>query len=151
MKMKHKHNIIAALAILTSIVPARAGTPAPELSTTPPAGANLWEFRVGLPGWISGIEGEAGAFGAVNPVDVAFKDVLPLIDMAAALSFEARKGRWGILTSGLYMDLSDAAGTPGPLVDDLSIEVQQLMLDAAVSYRVLDNGKCSLDLLAGAR
>ncbi len=142
------HNTIALIALTAS---ARAGTPAPEVFTPPPAVADAWEFRAGLPAWISGLKGDAGVLGTVEPVDVAFKDIVPVIDMAAALSFEARRGRWGILTSGLYMDISNAAGTPGPLVDEVALELKQLMLDAALSYAVVDNDCGSLELLAGAR
>lgn len=116
-----------------------------------PAAADAWEFRFGLPGWLSSIKGDAGVLGIVKPVDLPLDDLIPAIDMVAVFSFEARKGPWGILTSGIYMDLSDAAAPSNPLVEDVKIELKQLMLDAALSYAVVDKAGGSLELLAGVR
>ncbi|MEN9974050.1 MAG: hypothetical protein RLZZ282_56 [Verrucomicrobiota bacterium] len=131
---------------------AHAGTSIPNVTNPSPVAADAWEFRLGLPGWMSGLKGDAGVLGKVTSVDAScFSDIVPVIDMVATLSFEARKGRWGILTSGIYMDLSDVASPQGPLVDEVHLQLKQLLLDGAVSYAVVDNERGSLELLAGAR
>ena len=148
--MKTSHTL-ALIGLIGLSAPARAGTSIPNVCNPSPVAADAWEFRLGLPGWISGLKGDAGVRGRVSPVDASFGDIVPVIDMAASFSFEARKGRWGILTSGIYMNLSDVASPPGPLVDDVHLGLKQLMLDGAVSYAVVDNERGSLELLAGAR
>ena len=147
--MKKQSAVLASLLFVSQL--AFGGTPSIEAPPAPPASSEAWEFRAGLPLWISGLDGDAGVLGRVAPVDVAFKDIIPQINMAAALSFEARRGPWGILTSGIFMNLSDAAGTPGPLIDSLKVEMKQLVLDGAVSYAMIDNDCGSLELLAGVR
>ena len=147
--MKKQSAVLASLLFVS--LPLFGGTPSIEAPPAPPASSEAWEFRAGLPLWISGLDGDAGVLGRVAPVDVAFKDIIPQINMAAALSFEARRGPWGILTSGIFMNLSDAAGTPGPLIDSLKVKIEQLVLDGAVSYAVIDNDCGSLELLAGVR
>lgn len=142
--------LCAVSALATS---ARAGTAAPETALPPatPAPSSGWEFRASLPGWLAGLDGSTGVLGAVGNVDVPFEDVLSRLDMIAALNFEARTGRWGFLASGLYLDVSDAAGTPRPRINHLTLEVDQLMLDAAISYAVADGPSWRLELLGGAR
>ena len=148
--MKTSHTL-ALFGLIGLSAPAHAGTSIPNVLNPSPVAADAWEFRLGLPGWISGLKGDAGVRGRVAPVDAPFGDIAPAIDMAAAFSFEARKGRWGILTSGIYMNLSDVASPPGPLADEVHLGLKQLMLDGAVSYAVVDNERGSLELLAGAR
>lgn len=146
MKLNH---LIALIALTAS---AHAGTPAPEATIQPTIPApDEWEIRVGLPGWISGIEGDVGVFGAVSAIDVPFDDIVSNLDMVAALNFEVRKGRWGLLTSLAYLELSGAAGTPGRLINNVTLEMQQLMLDAAISYALVDGENCRVELLGGAR
>ena len=146
------HPLIALIALLILPASARAGAALPQvLSPQPSVTDDGWEFRLGLPLWVSGLKGDTGVLGVTIPVDVQFKDIFKLLDMAAAFSFEARKGPWGLQTSGIYMDLSNAAETPGTLITSMNLELKQLMLDAAVSYAVVDNDCASLELLAGAR
>jgi len=144
------NKFVAILIVLAAS--AHAGTSILTSPICPPVAADTWEFRLGIPGWMSGLKGDAGVHGQVAAVDASFfGDIVPVINMAGALSFEARKGRWGILTSGIYMNLSDVASTPGPLVDEVHLQLKQLLLDGAVSYAVLNNDHGSLELLAGAR
>ena len=142
--------ILSAFALTGSAI---AGSPAPETALPPPAPApsGLWEFRASLPGWMAGLDGTTGVLGAKGNVDVPFEDIVSKLDMIAALNFEARHGRWGFLASGLYMEVSDAAGTPGPRINHLTLEMDQLMLDAAISYAVVDGPSCRVELLGGAR
>lgn len=143
---------LALIGLIGLSAPAHAGTSIPNTSDPAPVAADAWEFRLGLPAWMSGLKGDVGVLGRLAAVDASFcGDIVPAIDMAAALSFEVRKGRWGFLTSGIYMNLSDVAAPPGPLVDAVHLKLQQLMLDGAISYAVVDNECGSLELLAGAR
>ncbi len=141
------HTAILLISMSASV---SAGTFAPDISGPPPT-PDEWEFRLGLPLWVSGLSGDAGILGRSANVDLKFEDVLTQLKMAAALSFEARKGSWGIVTSGLYINVANTAGTPGPLLNDLSVGVKQLMLDGAVTYSLADNDRVSLEALAGAR
>lgn len=146
--IKFKSLVLPSLLLA---LPVFGGTPSFKEPLAPAAAPEAWEFRMGLPLWVSGLDGDAGARGRVAPVDVAFADIIPQIDMAAALSFEARRGRWGFLTNGIYMDLSNVAGSPGPLIDDLKVQIKQLMLDGAVSYAVVESNCTSVEMLAGVR
>lgn len=142
------HHLVAVIALTAS---AHAGTPAPTPALEPIPAASDWEFRLGLPGWISGIEGDVGVFGTTSAIDVPFDDIVSNLDMVVASNFEARKGRWGLLTGLAYMELSGAAGTPGPLINRVTLEMKQLMIDAAVSYALVDGESCRVELLGGAR
>ncbi len=97
-----------------------------------------WEFRASLYGWMTGLEGTTGVGGLVADVDVEFVSIIDDIDMVAALQFEARKGPWGILADGFYVDLGASGPSPGPLYEQVGVEMKQFMGELSVAYRVYE-------------
>ena len=62
-----------------------------------------WQHGIAIYGWGAGIGGHAaGGTG----VDVGFDTLLDNLEMAFMGSYQARKGRWSIMTDVLYPDLS---------------------------------------------
>ena len=146
MKTKRYHAAMALFALTSS---ALAGTS--DQIVAPAPAPDSWEFRVGLPVWATGLEGDTGVLGLSNSVDIGFDDILSHLDMTAALSFEARKGRLAFISSFIYMNISDVVDTPGPLFDSVSLDIKQLVVDAAVSYAVVDDPGFRVEALVGAR
>jgi hypothetical protein len=113
-----------------------------------------WKFEATPYFWAAGVEGWS-RIGASTPTahfDANFSDVFRNLDFGAMGSFEARKGRWGILFDGIYIKLSQ---TSDPLLggalgtEDLS--AKQTILQLAGAYRVFDGSSLAVDVLAGVR
>lgn len=110
-----------------------------------------WQVTAWAYGWLAGLEGTTGVRGFKSEIDVPFSKILDNLDMTAALTLEARKGRWGGWIDGMYLKVSAGGNTPGPLLSNVNISVEQIVAEAAVFYRVWEGQRGSLDLYAGAR
>ena len=135
-----------------------AGTESYDYKAAPPPPPESWcvtppdtEFRIGIPGWLSGLEGDFGVRGIVTDQDVKFTDILKRLDMIAVGSLYARYHRWEIFADGQYMKLSDTAVLPGLLFDTARVSLKSAFAEAFVGYRVINCEKASLSVFAGAR
>jgi hypothetical protein len=80
--MKTKPKLLAAAILLPTSI-ALAGTETYDYKEALPPPPEVWcvtppdtEFRIGLPGWITGLSGEFGVKGVVTDQDVKFTDIL---------------------------------------------------------------------------
>lgn len=125
---------------------------APVLDPAPHPLNPGWEYFVTLPGWAAGLSGDVGVHGfAPATVDLGFENIWDHLDMIGALTVEARRGRWGIALDGLYLKMSTEGETPGRLLSSVDVQVEQVLAELAISYRLLDGERGYLDLIAGAR
>ena len=86
---------------------ASAGTQSYDYKEAPPPPPQSWcvapadtEFRIGLPGWLAGLQGDFGVLGLVTDQDVSFTDILKRLDMIASGSLYARYHRWEFFADG---------------------------------------------------
>jgi DNA-binding transcriptional regulator YiaG len=134
-------------------LPAFGGEPkTPILNPTPSPVTPGWEYFVTLPGWAAGLSGDVGVGGfAPVSVELGFEEILDHLDMIGALTVEARHGRWGITVDGLYLKMSTGGETPGRLLSSVDVQVEQVLAELAISYRLLEGDRGYLDFIAGAR
>lgn len=147
---------LLALTCLCSLSPGLAlagepAVPAPAISTAAP-GTSPWEIYATLPVWAAGLEGNIGVGGFQPlPVDVGFGQIFEHLDMTASMALEARYRRWGVLVDGLYLKVSASGEPPGRLLSSVDVQVEQVIAEVAVTYRLLEGKRGYLDVLAGAR
>jgi len=135
-----------------------AGTETYDYKAAPPPPPQPWcvtprdiEFRIGIPGWITGLQGDFGVRGAVTEQDVKFTDILKRLDMIAVGSLYARYQRWEIFADGQYMKLSDTAKLPGLLFDTARVSLKSAFAEAFVGYRLINCQNGILSAFVGAR
>lgn len=136
-------------------------------AATPPAMAaeeaaqDGWQFTVAPYMWMASL-GVTTASG--SDVEIEFDDILDNLDMTFMGVFEARTGKWSLLTDVVYLnmskdDISYSAAIPvGPrgrgtvYTDvDADVEMTSWILTPAVGYRVIQNETMSMDVVGGAR
>jgi hypothetical protein len=67
-------------------------------------------------------------------------------------AFEARKDRWGLIADLFYADLSQGRATPlGLLFSRARIATEAKALSGYAAYRILEDARISVDLMAGRR
>ncbi|ARP85175.1 hypothetical protein [Bordetella genomosp. 9] len=137
--------LLGAIAALAAAMPATAQDA---------ANRNDWQFELTPYFWAAGMNGW-GRVGARTPtvrIDTDFSEIWDDLDFGAMGTFEARKGRWGILFDAMYVKVSQRSR---PLARGLGGSVdatlQQTILQTAGAYRVVDNERTPVDVLAGIR
>lgn len=117
-----------------------------------------WRFEFTPNLWAAGIKGKFGDGGAGTSVprfDASFDNLLSNLDFAFMGTFEARKGRWGIMGDLIYMSLSSdvtVALPPNPIAPTAKStgELDGTVLTAGGAYRVTA-GTTAVDAIGGLR
>jgi outer membrane receptor protein involved in Fe transport len=123
---------------------------------TADAADDRWEFELTPYLFAAGLSGTTGTQGVQADVSMGFDDILARLEAGLMGTFEARRGRWGVLFDGLYFRLGDerANSWRGPLgigsaTGALDVTTTMQMVQLAAAYRVGE--RFPLDLIAGAR
>ncbi len=142
-----KSLVLVSMMGMTGI--ARSGTIAEQIPSVQET--QDWKFEASFYGWLTGLNGSTGV-GVLTPnIDVSFLDIADDLKMAAALEFEIRHGRWGLITDLFYVKLGASGSTPGPIYDSVEIELQQFIGELSLAYRVIDEPSGFFDVYAGVR
>src|SRR5881392_1935869 len=107
-----------------------------------------WQFTIAVPGWLASMDGTIGVHGINADIDVPVDEVLQHLDMIFAMRAEAQKGPFGIYGEVIYIGLSDGAQING-LINNIHEQVDQTLVDGALSWRLINQPRGSLDLVAG--
>src|SRR6266478_4122909 len=132
---------------------ARAGAGSLELApkeTAPPSitESEPWQFTIAAPGWVAGLDGTIGVRGVNADINIGFDKILQHLDMIFAMRAEAQKGPFGIYGEVIYIGLSDGAQING-LINNVHEQVDQTLFDGALSWRLINQPRYSLDFAAG--
>jgi hypothetical protein len=138
----------AASAMVTTLT---AGTLelAPK-QTAPPTitESQPWQFTIAAPGWMAGMDGTIGINGHDADIDIGLGEILQHLNMIFAMRAEAQKGPFGIFGEYIYIGLSDGTQTSG-MIDNLAAQVNISYADGALSWRLINTPRWSLDFAAG--
>src|SRR5882724_5435243 len=148
MQMKQLCFAVAAFVVAGRLV---AGTMElqPKESAPPTiAQSEPWQFTIAAPGWMAGLDGTIGVRGVNADIDVGFDKILQHLDMIFAMRAEAQKGPFGIYGEVIYIGLSDNAQV-NRLINNVHEQVDQTLVDGALSWRLINQPRGSLDLVAG--
>jgi hypothetical protein len=110
--------------------------------------AEPWQFTIAAPGWMAGMDGTIGVRGVNADIDIGFDEILQHLDMIFAARAEARKGPFGIYGELIYIGLSDNTQING-LINNIHEQVDMTLVDGALSWRLVNQPRWSLDLAAG--
>jgi hypothetical protein len=107
-----------------------------------------WQFTIAAPGWLASMNGTIGVRGVNADIDVPVDEVLQHLDMIFAMRAEAQKGPFGIFGEFIYIGLSDGAQING-LINNIHETVDITLFDGALSWRLVNQPRWSLDFAAG--
>jgi hypothetical protein len=107
-----------------------------------------WQFTIAAPGWMAGLDGTIGVRGVNADIDIGFDQILQHLDMIFAARAEARKGPFGIYGEVIYIGLSDGAQI-SRMINNIHEQVDITLVDGALSWRLLNQPRWSLDFAAG--
>ena len=110
--------------------------------------AEPWQFTIAAPGWMAGFDGTIGIRGINADIDVGFDQILQHLDMIFAMRAQAQKGPFGIYGEVIYIGLSDDTQING-LINNIHEQVDQTLVDGALTWRLINAPRGSLDFAAG--
>jgi hypothetical protein len=118
--------------------------------TAPPTitQSEQWQFTIAAPGWLASMNGTIGVRGVNADIDVPVDEVLQHLDMIFAMRAEAQKGPFGIFGEFIYIGLSDVSQING-LINNIHEQVDLSLFDGALSWRLFNQPRWSLDFAAG--
>ena len=133
------------------IAPLNAGTLELQPKETAPPSiteSQPWQFTIAAPGWLASMNGTIGVRGVNANIDVPVDEVLQHLDMIFAARAEAQKGPFGIFGEVIYIGLSDDTQING-LINNIHEKVDLTLVDGALSWRLFNQPRWSLDFAAG--
>lgn len=104
-------------------------------SSRPVQAQTSYRYRITPSGFLTGVNGTIAEQGRTAAVDASFRDILDHLNMIATVYFDARFGRWRALVDNLYVDVSNARATPGPLFDSVRVATKMWMVDPEGAIR----------------
>jgi hypothetical protein len=118
--------------------------------TAPPSitESEPWQFTIAAPGWLASLNGTIGVRGINADIDIPVDEVLQHLDMIFAARAEVQKGPFGIFGEVIYIGLSDNTQING-LINNIHEQVDLTLVDGALSWRLVNQPRWSLDLAAG--
>lgn len=153
--------IAQELAIANSIeatFAAAAGKPSASwksvVTAQPQAvGDDGWQFQVTPYFWLAGLHGTGGIGNRTAQVDASFGDVFDSLKFALMGVFEARKGKFVLVTDMEYISVENDRATPGPLFSDVTAKFKVFIFNPEVGYRFYENPDKAafVDVLGGVR
>ena len=155
-----KHMIALSFAIIIMATLASTGAFAQQAASD----SDAWQFGVSIYGWFPDIAGET-AFtqpGGSNDFTIDIDNILDNLKFTLMGIVDVRKGRWGLLTDLIYMDVGDSeTGTreasigrrdlPVNATANVDLDIKSWIWTIAGYYRALEQNGWTLDLAAGAR
>jgi len=152
-----KTTIVGALACAGSL----AAVPTVAQAQTDP---DAWKYTAIIYGYFPDIGGSTKfpQSGGGSNVTINSDAVLDSLNFAFMGTFEATKGRWGILADVLYMDLSNSVnktrdltfnGQPLPagVTANADLGLRGTVFELAGVYKAFSDSKSNVDFVAGAR
>ena len=134
------------------------------LAQQPESESESWQFGVSIYGWFPDIAGQTSfaKTGGSGEFEIGIDNILDNLEFTLMGTFDVRKGRWGILTDAIYMDVgSSKTGVrdasigriqlPVNATANVNLDLKSLIWTLTGYYRALDQTGLTLDVLAGAR
>jgi len=118
-----------------------------------------WEFWITPYVNANSMDVDSTVSGQTAAVDVDFSDLMDDFDVwGAAFVFGGRKGKWGFLFNGSYVDIKGDYRLNGPILDRIDVDIEQAIIDASLTYRIFEGPlrkgcylHTAIDVKGGAR
>jgi hypothetical protein len=122
-----------------------------------------WKFKANVYAWLPSLEGKTTFEGPDSPDgSVDIEKILDSIESAFMGGLAAKKGRWGVFSDYIYLDLSNTEantrslsfgnlGIPADLSYKTTLGITGWVWNTAGTYSVVDNSWYTMSVLGGVR
>ena len=144
--VKHLNALVASMfcCLLAMSVPVMAETDFDE---------DGWTFGGSVYLWAAGVDGTSSEG---DNFDVSFSDVSKDLDGGMMGVLAAQHGKWTLIADMIYLDIQQETNTTANIIGlpqklDSNMKLKGFISTFGAAYRVIEEEKYQLDLLAGAR
>ncbi|SDK25662.1 outer membrane beta-barrel protein [Aliiruegeria lutimaris] len=111
-----------------------------------------WRYTGSAFGWFTGLSSSVETRLGTVEIELDFGDVWDKLDFAFFGSFEARNGRWALVTDLVYADLGSEIGTPfGVAFRRAEVDARLTLISAYAAYAIVDTADFRLEVGPGFR
>jgi len=134
------------------------------LAQQPASETESWQFGVSIYGWFPDIAGQTSftQTDGSDEFEIPIDNILDNLEFILMGTFDVRKGRWGILTDAIYMDVGNSKTgvreasiggiqVPVDATADVNLDIKSWIWTLTGYYRAVDQTGLTLDVVAGAR
>jgi len=104
-----------------------------------------------VPGFLPWSDMTIGIGGVETHARVGGDVLLKNLESLALGGLEGRKGKFGFILEGLYLNLGFDGETPGRLLTTVDVNYEQIIAEATLTYRIYESDRAWIELLAGVR
>ena len=147
--MNRMQSTMALLAITGNLLMAGGDIVPVEPVVLEETVSDEWKFHASINGWLPDINIKTAAGPEIN---FTFKDILENLNLTVMSTVGAQKGKWGLLTDVVYLNMSKGTFRPAtPSVVLTNVKMKAWIVSPMATYRVMESENLDLDLMAGAR
>ena len=134
------------------------------LAQQPASETESWQFGVSIYGWFPDIAGQTSftQTDSSDEFEIPIDNILDNLEFILMGTFDVRKGRWGILTDAIYMDVGNSKTgvreasiggiqVPVDATADVNLDIKSWIWTLTGYYRAIDQTGLTLDVVAGTR
>ena len=157
-RIDHSSTVVTISMILAIATTLLAATPVGAQANDD---ADRWNYEFAIYGWLPDIEGTLTEPmpGTGNELKIDAQTLLDNLEMTAQLAFEAKRGRWGIVTDVVYLsEEAQRSGSvevpqaPGLLLNtDARLDLTSWIAGVTGVRTLADGKRGNVDLLFGVR
>ena len=112
-----------------------------------------WTFGGSAYLWAAGVK---GTDAAGDEIDVSFSDTLEDLEGGFMGIITAQRGKWKLLADIIYLSIHQETSSTANIIGvptklDVDVKLKGFVSTLGVAYRIIDDDRTSLDLIAGAR
>jgi hypothetical protein len=150
MKSRHTYLVLALALFAAGPLSAQEGFPDDRTR-------DQWTNDLIVYLWAANMDATSTVGTTEVPIETKFSDLFGLVKFATSAHYEGRKGNWGVLLDGTYINLGEDGITviqgPGPGQEEVSADYRYKIWtgEAAVVWSPLDLGSQQLHFLGGIR
>ncbi len=159
--MKIPRSLVTLVLVVSVASYVCAGPPPPVVQESPTLTEERpWAFNLVAYGWLESLDGTVGVRGIDSHIDVPFSNVLKELNIGAMGVIELRYKRWTVAADLVYADLRGSLDGRSVRLSDTPFDVlftkgdyeqKQFLGNFTLSYQLIAESQCKLELYAGAR
>lgn len=117
--------------------------------------SSAYKQSIAIYGWLPSLDGTL-KYNPPGDIETSASEIIDKIDSVFMGTYTVRKNKWSFLTDVIYLKMSDMQKVSGtilgsPFEASAKQELTTWVVNAYAGYNIVENGKHTIDIIAGMR